>query len=158
FTSSHVNDMYEDVMFKEADYQLKLQMLKKTEYIGEEKKIDIESYRLKLFIEQLTTYDQKFKEKIIAKENLPSFSNVVKKMIIYSAVRIFFLILLSFIILNPVPVLTFLGAPTALLESVEILTPEIVILLLLPIALLFPFSSLIISYLKKEEKNSNHVK
>jgi hypothetical protein len=158
FTSSHVNDIFGESLSKERIIIKRINTLRESESrnILEGKNFDksIEDYKLNVYLEELNKMDPNLLTSLSAKSTLPSIGEIFKSFLINLVIRIAILIFLVYIIINPVPLLTLLNAPPSIIESLEILTPEIVVLLLIPISLLFPFASLIISYLKKKEKKT----
>ncbi|MHA1409896.1 MAG: hypothetical protein ACTSQY_06265 [Candidatus Odinarchaeia archaeon] len=166
FTISHANDVfYENINYKdkisgEIDYLLNFSFDNKEKNTSKPKKETLvkqmESYKLSVYLNELKKMDPNVLNTMTAGSLLPTSKEILKPFLINSIIRIIALIFLTYIIVNPVLILSMLNAPLSLLESIEIMTPEIVIFLLLPISLMFPLASLIISYFKKDKNNNEN--
>jgi hypothetical protein len=73
-------------------------------------------------------------------------------MVIGSIIRFLSVIVVTFILMSPGVLAVIFNLPPGILNSVEILQPEIVLLLLVPVALLFPFASMVISWISQREE------
>ena len=68
-----------------------------------------------------------------------------------SAFRFLSVVTISFMMMSPSVFLLILNPPIGIQTSVEVLQPEIVLLFLVPIVLLFPFAAMVISWFSKRE-------
>lgn len=156
-TNSHIDEIFHESALQHRKFIEKMEALKSVRLEDElsqpktafnvEKTIEL--FKLSTYLQELSRTSPGFASSISAKSVLPKPAKIVSSFLSKSLLRIFILTLLVFICVNPVPVLS-LFAPPAVLESVEFLTPEITILLLLPISLMFPLVSLVSSYMKRK--------
>ncbi len=102
--------------------------------------------RLDIYLDELMREDPEAESTLTAEAAVPSATAIVMSSIPSIILRLVVVIILAFISLNPVAVLSVFGAPQPILESLELVTPEIVIIILLPIALCFPLAALIIDF------------
>ncbi|MHA1596946.1 MAG: hypothetical protein ACTSWV_04935, partial [Candidatus Asgardarchaeia archaeon] len=79
----------------------------------------------------------------------PEYRKIAIRVMGYSIVRIILLLFLLTIVLNPLDVLRTVGAPEYLTDSLELLIPQSSLIMMIPVVLLFPIASQIISSLKK---------
>ncbi|WEU39961.1 MAG: hypothetical protein OdinLCB4_005690 [Candidatus Odinarchaeum yellowstonii] len=157
FTSLRVNELFkENIKLKEevlkkiietkTDQANNISDLSSRDKLG---KIDV--FKLSAFIEKLEVERKDFKELISGASLISDGRKMIGDFIIKSLLRASFIILMVFICVNPFSILSLIGS-RALVESVEFITPEITILLLLPLSLFFPMISLIIDYRKRQRK------
>jgi len=85
----------------------------------------------------------------------PEYKKIAIRVIGYSIVRIILLLFLLTIVLNPLDVLRTVGAPEYLTDSLELLIPQSSLIMMIPVILLFPITSQIISFLKKKRMKSS---
>ncbi len=107
--------------------------------------------RLQIYVDELLQTDAKARDELTAKAAAPSSSYVISSTIIGSIIRFLTVIALSFMLMNPYVVDLFLNLPLAIADSVEILQPEIVLLLLVPVVGIFPFTAAVISWMSRRE-------
>ncbi|MFX1362197.1 MAG: hypothetical protein ACFE7A_01955 [Promethearchaeota archaeon] len=118
--------------------------------VPKESIIELESIqdirRLDIYLKELMREDPEAESTLTAKAAVPSTSRIVMSSVPSIVLRLVVVLVLAFISLNPVAILSIFGAPQPILESLELVTPEIVIIILLPIALCFPLAALIIDF------------
>ncbi|MFX1485491.1 MAG: hypothetical protein ACFFBS_00010 [Promethearchaeota archaeon] len=102
--------------------------------------------RLDIYLNELMREDPEAESTLTAEAAVPSAAGIIRSSIPNIILRLVAVIVLAFISLNPVAILSAFGAPQPILESLELVTPEIVIIILLPIALCFPLAALIIDF------------
>jgi hypothetical protein len=107
--------------------------------------------RLQIYVDELLQSDSRARDELTAKAAAPSSSYVIGSTITGSAIRFLTVIALSFILISPNVVQMLLNLPIGIRDSVELIQPEIVMLFLVPIVLLFPFSAAVISWTSKRE-------
>ncbi len=107
--------------------------------------------RLQIYVDELFASDFKAKDELTAKAAAPSSSYVIGSTITGSAIRFLTVVSISFILMSPGVVSTLLNLPIGIQGSVELFQPEIVLLFLVPIVLLFPFIAMVISWFSKRE-------
>ncbi len=154
FTYVHVNELFkENIKVKEEIFEKLVDVKSNT---GDRRKVKagdrIDVFKLSAFIEKLEHEKPSFKELISGEFIIPDERKLIRDFIIKSLLRAGLILILVFICVNPSPLLTLIS-PIALIESVEFITPEITIILLMPLALLFPMLSLIIEYRKRNSKH-----
>ncbi len=121
--------------------------------------------RLQIYVDDLLQSDPKARDELTAKAAAPSSSYVIGSTIIGSIIRFLSVIVIAFLLMSPTMVTTFLDLPIGIWNSMEILQPEMIMLLFLPVVLLFPFVAMVITWfskraevekesLSKEEKES----
>jgi len=108
--------------------------------------------RLQHYVDDLLEQDPQARDELTARAAAPSQSYVIGSTIVGSGIRLVSVVLLSFVLLNPRIFLSFLELPPGIANSVELLQPEIVLLLLVPVVLLFPFAALVIGWVSKDEE------
>jgi len=138
------------------------EMIERKKLEMEEKKLvraASKTRRLGRYVNKLFRQDPEAEDALTASSSAPRAKSLVISTILNSAFRISILVIVSFIIIHPKLFLGFL--PPAMTESIAMLSPEIIILLLIPIILLFPIIAKTIGYvrqrnlimeLKQEEK------
>ena len=157
FTYVHVSELFNDSSKRSENILNRITSLKTIRLPGENMfeatQVNAEQratlFKLSNFIEKLERENPSFPGLISGESAVPDQKKLLTNFIVKSLSRALVILILVFICVNPLPILAFI-APTALLESVEFITPEITIILLLPIALLFPMLSLILSYRREK--------
>ncbi len=103
--------------------------------------------RLGRYVEKLIRQDPEAEEGLTASSSAPKTKSLIFSTVLDSAFRITILVILSFIIIHPELFLQFL--PAAITESIAMQSPEVIILLLIPIILLFPIIAKTIGYIRQ---------
>ncbi len=159
FTCVHVNELFKENIKLSEETLKKLANAKnanvENQYTTSEikgvKSGRVDLFKLSAFIEKLERDNPDFSRLISGESIIPNARKLVSDFIVKSILRVSLIITLTFICVNPAPLLALIGS-RALVESVEFITPEIAILLLLPLALFFPMISLIIDYRKRKRE------
>jgi len=107
--------------------------------------------RLQISVDELLQSDARARDELTARAAAPSSSYVIGSTIIGSIIRFLTVIALSFMLMNPYVIDLLLNLPIAIADSVEILQPEIVLLFLVPIVGIFPFTAAVISWMSRRE-------
>jgi len=107
--------------------------------------------RLQNFVDELLRTDPTAKDELTAKAAAPSESYVIRSTILGSAIRFGGVVAVSFILMNPSIFVALLNLPPGIYNSVELLQPEFILLFLVPVILLFPFSAMIIGSVVRRE-------
>ncbi len=107
--------------------------------------------RLQIFVDELLQSDSRARDELTAKAAAPSSSYVIGSTILGSAFRFLTVIAISFLLMSPSAFLAILNPPMGIYNSIEVLQPEIVLLYLVPVVLLFPFAAMVISWFSKRE-------
>jgi hypothetical protein len=107
--------------------------------------------RLQIFVDELLQSDSNAKDELTAKAASPSSAYVIGSTITGSAARFLSVIAISFIFLNPGMLILLLDLPLGIMHSIELLQPEIILLLLVPLLLAFPFASMVITWFSRRE-------
>ncbi|MHA1135138.1 MAG: hypothetical protein ACTSSE_01485 [Candidatus Thorarchaeota archaeon] len=105
--------------------------------------------RLQIYVDDLLQTDSKARDELTAKAAAPSSGYVIGSTITGSAIRFLSVIAIAFIMMSPAVVTTFLRLPIGVWGSMEILQPEMMLLLFLPVVLLFPFAAMVITWFSK---------
>ncbi|MFX1374981.1 MAG: hypothetical protein ACFFA0_04145 [Promethearchaeota archaeon] len=128
------------------------EMIERRKLEEEEKKLVTaasKTRRLGRYINRLFQEDSEARDTLTASSSAPRAGNLAVSTLINFIYRVGLLMIISFIIIHPH---WFLGSviqlPDAITESVVMYSPEVIIVLLLPIMLLFPVISQLISYIK----------
>jgi hypothetical protein len=108
--------------------------------------------RLQIFVDELLQTDSRARDELTAKAAAPSSSYVIGSTIMGSIFRFLSVVAISFMMMSPAVFLLFLNPPVGIQTSIEVLQPEIVLLFLVPIVLLFPFAAMVISWFSKREE------
>lgn len=108
--------------------------------------------RLQHYVDDLLDQDPRVRDELTARAAAPSQSYVIGSTLIGSGIRLASVVLLSFVLLNPMFFLSFLELPPGIANSVELLQPEVILLLLVPVVLVFPFAALVIGWLSRDEE------
>jgi len=105
--------------------------------------------RLQIYVDELLQTDSKARDELTAKAAAPSSAYVIGSTITGSAIRFLSVIAIAFILMSPAVVTTILRLPIGIQTSMEILQPEMMLLLFLPVVLLFPFAAMVITWFSK---------
>jgi len=128
------------------------EMIEKKKLEEEEKKLITaasKTRRLGRYVESLFREDPEARDTITARSATPKSQTLALSTLINFTSRLLVLILLSFVIIHPHWFFqNVFNLPPAIIESVAMYSPEVVIVLLIPIVLTFPILSKIISYIK----------
>ncbi|MFX0054790.1 MAG: hypothetical protein ACFFAX_12200 [Promethearchaeota archaeon] len=109
--------------------------------------------RLQIFVDELLQTDSRARDELTAKAAAPSSSYVIGSTIMGSIFRFLSVVAISFMMMSPAVFLLLLNPPVGIQTSIEVLQPEIVLLFLVPIVLLFPFAAMVISWFSKREED-----
>ncbi|MHA1274623.1 MAG: hypothetical protein ACTSQJ_16370 [Promethearchaeota archaeon] len=128
------------------------EMIKRKKLEEEEKKLIMaasKTRRLGRYIERLFREDDEARDTITAKSAAPKPKKLATSTAITFSFRVGMLIIISYIIIHPQWFFeNIFNLPPAITESVVMFSPEVIIILLLPIMLIFPVISYTISYIK----------
>lgn len=128
------------------------EMIEKKKLEEEEKKLVTaasKTRRLGRYINRLFREDPESRDTLTASSSAPRARNLVTSTIINFTYRVGLLLIISFIIIHPHWFFdTILHLPPAITESVAIYSPEVIIILLGPIMVIFPVISKLISFIK----------
>ncbi len=128
------------------------EMIERKKLEEEEKKLVTaasKTRRLGRYIDRLFREDSEARDALTARSSAPKARNLATSTIINFIYRVGLLLIISFIIIHPHWFLkTVLQLPPAITESVAMYSPEVIIILLGPIMLLFPVISKLISFIK----------
>ncbi|MFW9948744.1 MAG: hypothetical protein ACFFKA_01295 [Candidatus Thorarchaeota archaeon] len=128
------------------------EMIERRKLEEEEKKLITaasKTRRLGRYIQRLFQEDSESKDTLTAKTSAPKSQSLIFSTILNFLFRVSLLILLSFIIIHPKWFLAdIFNMPPAITESVAIYSPEVIVILLLPLILLFPMISKLVSAIK----------
>jgi hypothetical protein len=105
--------------------------------------------RLQIYVDELLQSDPKARNELTAKAAAPSSAYVIGSTITGSVIRFLSVIVVAFLLMNPAIVTAVLDLPIGIQNSMEILQPEMIMLLLLPVVLLFPFAAMVITWFSK---------
>ncbi len=128
------------------------EMIERKKLETEEKKLITaasKTRRLGRYIDRLFKEDKDARDTLTAKSSAPKAKSLILSTIGIVLYRLILLVLISFVVIHPqwffVKVF---DLPESITHSVAIYSPEVILVLLLPILLLFPVISRIISYIK----------
>ncbi|MFW9771209.1 MAG: hypothetical protein ACFFBY_00170 [Promethearchaeota archaeon] len=128
------------------------EMIEKKKLEEEEKKLvsaASKTRRLGRYVERLFREDSEAQDTLTARSSAPKSKSLAISTFINIIIRLVVLIIISFIIIHPRWFLEeVFNLPPAITESVAMYSPEVIIILLLPIMLIFPIISKIVSYIK----------
>ncbi|MFX1312239.1 MAG: hypothetical protein ACFFHD_06465 [Promethearchaeota archaeon] len=128
------------------------EMIERRKLEEEEKKLVTaasKTRRLGRYIERLFREDLESRDTLTASSSAPRSKNLITSTLINFTYRVGLLLIISFIIIHPHWFLdTVIQLPDSITESVAMYSPEVIIILLLPIMLLFPVISQLISFIK----------
>ncbi|NHI93232.1 MAG: hypothetical protein EAX96_12100 [Candidatus Lokiarchaeota archaeon] len=162
FFSSAAFDYMREMIEKRKDIEKKQEKKKKEkkteEEIGEEEEIlELDKVnQLFSYIETRYAQDKNAKESLTAKAAAPEMKNLLLSALRGTVIRLTMFILLGLLVISTTNILILIGQPD-ILNSIELLTREIIIILLLPICLLFPTIGSIIKILKRPKIYREHV-
>lgn len=128
------------------------EMIEKKKLEEEEKKLITaasKTRKLGRYVGNLFREDPEARDTITARSSTPKSQTLALSTLINFVSRLTILILLSFVVIHPLWFFrNVFNLPPAITESVAMYSPEVVIILLIPIVLVFPVLSKIISYIK----------
>ncbi|TFG14918.1 MAG: hypothetical protein EU531_08775 [Promethearchaeota archaeon] len=128
------------------------EMIERKKLEEEEKKLVTaasKTRRLGRYVERLFREDPEAQDTLTARNSAPKQQSLVLSTLTNFIFRVTLLVIVSFIIIHPKWFLeTAFDMPPAIVESVVMFSPEVIIILLLPIMLIFPVIAKIISYIK----------
>ncbi|MFW9900671.1 MAG: hypothetical protein ACFFDY_05220 [Candidatus Thorarchaeota archaeon] len=128
------------------------EMIEKKKLEEEEKKLVTaasKTRRLGRYVERLFREDSEARDTLTASSSSPRSRNLLTSTLFNFTYRLGLLLIISFIIIHPHWFLgSILHLPPAISESVAIYSPEVIIIILGPIMLLFPVISKLISFIK----------
>ncbi len=128
------------------------EMIERRKLEDEEKKLVTaasKTRRLGRYIDRLFREDTEARDTLTASSSAPRARNLATSTLFNFIYRLGLLLIISFIIIHPKWFLdTIIQLPDALTESVVMYSPEIIIIILLPIMVLFPVISKLISFIK----------
>jgi hypothetical protein len=127
-------------------------MIERKKLEEEEKKLVTaasKTRRLGRYIDRLFREDPEAQDTLTAKTSAPKQQSLAISTLTNFIFRVGLLVIISFIIIHPKWFLEVVfDMPPAIVESVVMFSPEVIIVLLLPIMLIFPVIAKIISYVK----------
>jgi hypothetical protein len=128
------------------------EMIEKKKLEEEERKLITaasKTRRLGGYVERLFKEDAEARDTLTARTSSPKLQSLAFSTIINFFSRIIILILVSYVVIQPHWFAeNVFNLPPAITESVAMYSPEVILILLLPIVSLFPVISKIISYIK----------
>jgi len=128
------------------------EMIERKKLEEEEKKLVTaasKTRRLGRYVDRLFREDPEAQDTLTAKTSAPRQQSLAISTLTNFLFRVALLIVISFIIIHPKWFLEVVfDMPPAIVESVVMFSPEVIIVLLLPIMLVFPVIAKIISYIK----------
>ena len=120
------------------------EMIERKKLEEEEKKLVTARYIDRLFQEDIEARDT-----LTARSSAPRARNLATSTLLNFIYRVGLLLIISYIIIHPHWFLdTVIQLPDAITESVAMFSPEVIIILLAPIMLIFPVISKLISFIK----------
>ena len=128
------------------------EMIEKKKLEEEEKKLVTaasKTRRLGRYVDRLFREDSEARDTLTASSSSPRSRNLLTSTLFNFTYRLGLLLIISFIIIHPHWFLgSILHLPPAITESVAIYSPEVIIIILGPIMLLFPVIGKLISFIK----------
>ena len=128
------------------------EMIERRKLEDEEKKLITaasKTRRLGRYLHRLFQEDKEARDTLTAKSSAPKPKSLVVSTIINFVFRVGLLIIISFIIIHPRWFMeNIFNLPPAIIESVALFSPEVIIIILVPLILIFPVISKIISSIK----------
>ncbi|MFX1390241.1 MAG: hypothetical protein ACFE9Z_09285 [Promethearchaeota archaeon] len=128
------------------------EMIEKRKLEEEEKKLVTaasKTRRLGGYIDRLFREDSEARDTLTASSSAPRVRNLATSTLFNFIYRVGLLLIISYVIIHPHWFLdTVIQLPDAITESVVMYSPEVIIILLLPIMVLFPVISKLISFIK----------
>ncbi len=135
-----------------ASFSYVKEMIERKKLEEEEKKLVTaasKTRRLGRYIDRLFREDPEAQDTLTAKTSAPKQQSLAISTLTNFIFRVGLLVIISFIIIHPKWFLEVVfDMPPAIVESVVMFSPEVIIVLLLPIMLIFPVIAKIISYVK----------
>jgi len=129
--------------------QVKALVGKKLFRISPEEDWDKINNRLKNFYLKLEENDPLISVSLSASAYTPSLTRLALIITSGTLFRMAILMVLAWLALNPIPVLTFLNFPNSIVQSVEAGQPEMIILVLVPMAIMFMIIGLIVQFIQR---------
>lgn len=117
---------------------------------GSKTSVGVDSARLQVFLENLYQMDPEAKTSLEAKVTLPSEAKTLLSILLSTLYRILAIILLSYIVIHPQFLFSFLGAPPTIIGSLELSQPEAILLVLLPLLFTITLIGLLIPTRKEK--------
>jgi len=117
--------------------------------ISPEEDWDKMNNRLKAFYEQLERNDPMIGVSLSASAYTPSLMRLVLIITSGTLFRMVALLLLSWLALNPLPILQFLNMPDSIINSIEAGQPEMILLVLAPLSILFMLVGLLVQFIQR---------
>ncbi|MHA1712846.1 MAG: hypothetical protein ACTSW4_02210 [Candidatus Ranarchaeia archaeon] len=102
--------------------------------------------RLNVYLSQLQRKNPKAIDTLTARSALPSMAQILSPTFLGTILRAVALVFLSFFVIQPTVILSALNVPPPILDSIEALTPEMSLFILLPLATGFALISTVIRY------------
>ncbi|MBY8987051.1 MAG: hypothetical protein KGD61_01240 [Candidatus Lokiarchaeota archaeon] len=128
------------------------EMIERRKLEDEEKKLITaasKTRRLGRYIHQLFREDSEARDTLTARSSAPKSKSLVVSTAINFVFRVGLLIIISFIIIHPKWFMEkVFNLPPAIVESVAMFSPEVIVILLIPLILTFPVISKVISSIK----------
>ena len=128
------------------------EMIEKRKLEDEEKKLITaasKTRRLGSYIHRLFQEDSEARDTLTARSSAPKPKSLMVSTIINFIFRVGLLIIISYIIIHPKWFMeNVFDLPPAIVESVAMFSPEVIVILLIPLILIFPVISKIISSIK----------
>jgi len=122
---------------------------KKLFRISPEEDWDKMNNRLKRFYDQLERNDPMIAVSLSASAYTPSLARLILIITSGTLFRMIALLLLSWLALNPIPILQFLNFPDSIVNSIEAGQPEMIMIVLAPLSVLFLIVGLIIQFIQR---------
>ncbi len=105
--------------------------------------------RLGRYIERLFREDPEAEETITARTSVPRGRNLFTSTFLNFGIRLLILVVVSFVVIHPQFFFqNIFHLPPAIIESVAMNSPEVIIILLIPLMLTFPVIAQIVSYVR----------
>ena len=128
------------------------EMIERKKLEEEEKKLVTaasKTRRLGRYVDRLFREDPEARDTLTARSSAPKQQSLALSTLINFLFRVTLLVIISFIIIHPKWFLEVIfDMPPAIVESVVMFSPEVIIILLLPLMLVFPVIAKVISYIK----------
>ncbi len=122
---------------------------KKLFKISAEEDWDKMNNRLKTFYSKLEVNDPLISVSLSASSYTPSLARLILIITSGTLFRMVMLLLLSWLALNPVPILRFLNMPDSIITSIESGQPEMILVVLAPLSILFMLIGLIVQFIQR---------
>ncbi|MFX0099149.1 MAG: hypothetical protein ACFFCS_06165 [Candidatus Hodarchaeota archaeon] len=111
--------------------------------------VSSDTRRLNSYTRRLFEVDSEAKKTLTAAGSAPTQRNMISSTLLNMGFRLLFLFLLTIVIINPILFFQVFGVPEIISQSVGFNSPEAIITVIIPIALLFPVVSFVIRVSKK---------